>query len=264
LGLHLYLVIHNGISEPPKVGEKVDRKNYRAKYKKLVEEGGVPFWPDIAWRDVVFAFIVIVGVVIIANLFNPHPLSKPPDPSIIDAVPRPDWWLLWDFAVLALMPPGIENIVMIGSILALVVALFSLPFLAPYGERHPARRPLSVAFVVVVMTVIGVLTMAGAKARWSPAFDAKPLPESVIGASSGQVYEGGQLFYQRGCEYCHTVDGYGGTRGPNLSTIGNQRTTPELTIRILNGGINMPAFASVLDPSEVEALVAFLESRRSY
>jgi ubiquinol-cytochrome c reductase cytochrome b subunit len=33
-------------------------------------------------------------------------------------------------------------------------------------------------------------------------------------------------------------------------------------IRIVNGGGNMPAFGSSLKPPEIDALVAFLESRK--
>jgi ubiquinol-cytochrome c reductase cytochrome b subunit len=35
-----------------------------------------------------------------------------------------------------------------------------------------------------------------------------------------------------------------------------------MIIRIVNGGGNMPAFASSLKPPEVDALVAFLQSRK--
>jgi ubiquinol-cytochrome c reductase cytochrome b subunit len=263
IGVHLYLVVRNGITEPPKVGRPVDPKTYRAWYKELLERSGVPFWPDIAWRDVVFAVSVIGIVIVLAIVFGGPRLSQPPDPAIVQAVPRPDWYLLWYFAVLALMPPGIEAYIMVGAPLLLIVGLIAVPLLASRGERHPARRPWAVLFVAIAVTAIGVLTWQGATSPWSPDFEAQPLPEQVIGISSGPVYEGGQLFNQRGCEYCHTVDGYGGTRGPNLSTIGDRWDTEQLTVQILHGGINMPAFGSILKPSEVQALVAFLESRKS-
>ena len=40
--------------------------------------------------------------VLLALGISDHPrLSDPPDPTIIKAYPRPDWYLLWYFAVLA-------------------------------------------------------------------------------------------------------------------------------------------------------------------
>ena len=35
-----------------------------------------------------------------------------------------------------------------------------------------------------------------------------------------------------------------------------------MIIRIVNGGVNMPAFGSTLKPEEIEALTAFLQSRK--
>jgi uncharacterized protein YaiE (UPF0345 family) len=47
----------------------------------------------------------------LAIFVGPPALDKPPDPSILQADPRPDWYLLWYFAVLALIPPKIEGYV---------------------------------------------------------------------------------------------------------------------------------------------------------
>ena len=109
LGFHLYLVIHNGISEPPRAGHPVDPRTYRRWYADLLAREGQPFWPDAAWRDVVFGFLVVVTIVALAVIIGPEPLGKPPDPTIIGASPRPDWFLLWYYALLSVAPRWSEN-----------------------------------------------------------------------------------------------------------------------------------------------------------
>lgn len=262
-GLHIYLVIRHGVSEPPKRGRPVDPKTYRSWYQNLLDREGVPFWPDVGWRDAVFSVAMILVVVVLALVLGPLPLGKPPDPTIIQANPRPDWYLLWYFAVLALIPPITENYVIIGAPLLAGIVLLALPFLFNRGERTPVRRPWAYGIVISVVLMIGTLTVIGQQSPWSPDFTAQPLPESVIGASSGPIYEGAQLFHKKGCEYCHNIGGYGGHRGPNLTYIGDVLTRQEMTIRILNGGPLMPAFASNITPEELTLILDFLQSRKA-
>jgi ubiquinol-cytochrome c reductase cytochrome b subunit len=56
--------------------------------------------------------------------------------------------------------------------------------------------------------------------------------------------------------------GGGGRRGPDLTYVGDKLTPDNMIIRIVNGGGNMPAFGSSLKSQELDALVAFLESRK--
>jgi ubiquinol-cytochrome c reductase cytochrome b subunit len=263
LGLHLMLVMRHGISEPPKPGDTVDPKTYRKKYEALLVKDGVPFWPDAAWRDAVFAFLVVGGIIGLALIVGPPALDKPPDPSLTDASPRPDWYLLWYFAVLSLCPPDLETFVILAAPLVVGGFLFSAPLISNKGERSARRRPWAIAIVVSSVLMIGSLWIVGARSNWSPNFAAPPLSQAIVGVADGPVAAGARAFHDRGCLNCHLIEGEGGRRGPDLSRIGDLLTKDQLVIRISNGGKNMPAFAAILRPDELEELVLFLQSRKA-
>ncbi|MBM3461515.1 MAG: cytochrome B6 [Armatimonadetes bacterium] len=262
VGLHLWLVLRNGISEPPVKGRPVDPKTYREWYHNLVKRDGVPFFPDAAWRDMVFGASMLSLVALAALVWGPPELTNPPDPSLLNADPRPDWYLLWYFALLALLPHGTEDYFLIYGPLLAGLWLFIVPFIRPYGERHPAKRPWAVASVMLVVIMIAVLGVEGNRSPWSPDFEAKPLPASIVGTDVGPVAEGALIWHKKGCENCHNISGFGGRRGPDLTFIGDKLTEDQLTLRIINGGYNMPAFAGNISHNDLRSLVAFLKSRR--
>ena len=262
VGVHLYLVLRNGISEMPRSGHPVDPKTYRGWYQDMLDRVGIPFWPDAAWRDVVFGVLVVLTVVTLAIVVGPPELTKPPDPSIINASPRPDWYLLWYFALLALIPKGLEDYLILYGPLVFGALLITLPFFAGRGERSPARRPWAIGVVLIAIMMIATLWIEGQRSPWSPDFTAKPLSASIVGVTSGPVADGASLFHKKGCEYCHQIAGNGGLRGPDLSTVANRLTRDQITIRIVNGAPNMPAYGGMLKPGDLSALVEFLASRK--
>ncbi len=263
VGLHLWLVLRHGVSEPPKPGKPVDPRTYRQEYKTLLEKTGHPFWPYAAWRDVVFCVGLIVVVAALALSLGAPALGKPPDPSIVAASPRPDWYLLWYFAILALLPPGTEQYFMVFGPLLAGLILIALPFFSNQ-EASAVRASVRGRVVAVLMTVIMIVTLwvAGAKSPWSPNFDAQPLSASVVGATSGPVFVGAQLFHSKGCLNCHLIGEDGGRRGPALTDVANRLSEKQMILRISNGGVNMPAYAANLSPADMDALVAFLQSRK--
>ena len=262
VGVHLYLVVHLGISEPPKAGMRVDPDTYRAQYDELLEREGVPFWPDAAWRDVVFAIGVIVVLAVLAIVIGPKEIGKPADPTNIQIYPRPDWYFLWYFALLALIPPKIETWVIVGFPLVIIILLILVPFLGDKGERSPNRRPWVLGIVGLAVVSMIILTVQGDHAPWSPVIQPTAVPASITKSLPPDAQAGATLFEQQGCLSCHTVGGVGGQRGPNLTTVGSRLSPDQMTWRILNGGTNMPAYGSTLSPQQLQQLIAFLRAQQ--
>jgi ubiquinol-cytochrome c reductase cytochrome b subunit len=261
VGFHLYLVLHNGISEPPVAGRPVEPASYRAWYRDIIQRRGKPYFPDSAWREIVIAVLIIVVVVVLAVVIGPKTLTGAPDPTDVKVNPRPDWYLLWAFALLAVIPPAIEDYVIVIGPLLIAVVLIALPFVAGRGERSPRRRPWALAVVATAVVGMGALLYTGQKAPWAPDFSTQPLTAQEVGASSGAVYEGSQLFFGLGCQYCHGVDGRGGTRGPNLTDVSKRLSESDIRQRILTGPDGMPSYSGSISEEQLNALVAFLESR---
>jgi len=262
LGFHLFLVLKNGISEPPKSGRPVVPSKYKIWYDKMLKEKGVPFWPYAVWRDIAFGLLVIVVIVLLAIFVGPPKLESPPNPANINAVPKPDWYLLWIYALFALMPRAIESyFIAFGPVLVGLV-LFLLPVIFNKGERSPYRRPWAFIIVLFIVTMVGTLWYQGVLSPWSPDFNAKPLTGKIIGSVSSEAIIGADLMYKKSCLYCHKISGDGGLRGPDLTNVGNRLTESQLKIKIVNGGGNMPAFGGNLSSGELKALVTFLMTRR--
>jgi ubiquinol-cytochrome c reductase cytochrome b subunit len=262
IGVHLYLVIKDGISEPPVPGKPVRRATYKREYNRILREEGEPFFPDAVWKDVIIAVVVVGVILALAIVVGPSTLDKPPDPTQIEAYPRPDWYFLSYFAVLALIPPAVESYVILGAPLLAGFAMLVLPFIANQGERAPSRRPWAVATIGFVFTAVVVLTLAGARAPWSPLLGAqKPqaLPARVLQGASPEAQHGAQIFQQKDCVSCHMVAGVGGQRGPDLTHVGTRLTRDELTWRILGGGNNMPAYGGNISPQDLQNVLTFLQ-----
>ena len=262
VGLHLWLVIRNGISEPAKAGQVVDPRTYRQWYKNALKMDGVSFWPYAAWRDAIFSGGVILIIVAAAVLFGAPQLGKYPDPSVVNTQPKPDWYLLWIYALFALMPPEIESYVMFFGPVLFFFLLFSLPFLSNKRQRSPIKRPWAVVGSAAVVVIISALLVAGTKAHFAPAFHTKSLPASILNSHDTLAVMGGVLFEQKACLYCHKMADRGGRVGPDLTHVANRMNEQEMMIRIVNGARNMPAYGSSLSKDELTRLIAFLKSRK--
>src|SRR4051794_19946690 len=267
LGLHLWLVLKRGISTPPAPGRPVDPATYDAEYEEELKHG-VPFLGDAMLKDMFFSAMLAIAVVALAAYAGPKGPTGPADPALGGANPRPEWPFLWLFALLSLSPPEAETFIILVFPLILIAALFLVPFVSNRGERAPSRRPVTVLAVIVIYTALGVLTYQGAPSPWSPqmtAWSGEPVPERLVRNSTPLRLQGAALFQSKDCRNCHALDGTGGRRGPDLTTIGTRLTRGQLIDQISNGtpgGGNMPAYGKQISPAEMTALVEFLADLR--
>jgi ubiquinol-cytochrome c reductase cytochrome b subunit len=263
VGLHLLLVLKVGINEWPMPGRLVRRETYRAEYEAQVRADGVSFVPDAAKRDLVFGGVIILALIACAAVFGPIGPGGEPDPTIIDTVPAPDFFFLWIYAALALLPAYLETPLLLTAPVIGIGVLLALPFISGTGEKSWRRRPVSVLIVTMVLLTIGTLTYLGTFAPWSPVMDAwsaLPTPAAYLKERSPLELQGALLVQAKQCRNCHSLGGEGGRRGPALDDVATRLTHDQLIRQVLQGGGEMPAYGKSLRPPEVTALVAFLET----
>ena len=263
IGIHLLLVLKLGINEWPMPGRIVRRATYMQEYHELTKKDGVPFVPGAIAKDLIFSGFVLLALAACALLFGPFGPSGQPDPTIIQTVPKPDYFFLWLYAVLSLLPPSLETpALLIGPVIALAV-LFGLPFMAGEGEKSWQRRPIAVLTILLLAVGLGTFTHLAGIAPWSPVMNAwskDPIPAEYLKERSAMERQGALVFQAMQCHNCHALGGEGGERGPALDRVALQLTYDQLVRQVIQGGGNMPAYGKNLNPAETAALVAFLET----
>jgi ubiquinol-cytochrome c reductase cytochrome b subunit len=265
VSLHLRLVLTKGVSEYPTPGTIVRKESYETEYEKLVHETGVPFVPHVIGKDLIFGGAVTLAIVACAVVLGPAGPSGPPDPALIHTAPKPDFYFLSIFAVLALLPPYTETFLLLTAPVVGIALLMLLPFMSGVGEKSPRRRPVAVLTVVMALLILGVLAWLGRSAPWSPVMDAwssMPVPVQYVQGRSPLERRGASLIQSKQCRNCHALDGGGGLRGPALDGVARRLTRDQLIRQVIQGGGNMPAYGKNLKPAEVTALVAFMETLR--
>jgi len=211
---------------------KQEQEAYKEKYKKAKEKG-VPFFPDIIFKDTVVSLIVFIILVALVYFLG-APLEERANPSDTNYTPRPEWYFLFLFQLLKYFPGNLE---VVGAMILpglFITFLLLLPFIDKSPYRHYFKRPFASIMAVLVVAGIGTLTYLAAT-------EAAPPKEAVVVDQAASLYA-------KNCANCH---GQGISFPPGadlhqLITAGNHQ--------------GMPAWGGDLSSDEIDMLVGFLIS----
>jgi ubiquinol-cytochrome c reductase cytochrome b subunit len=263
VGLHVWMVIVLGINDWPTPGRIVRRSTYLKEYDELAHKDGIPFVPGAVWKDLMFSAAILLAVALCAALLGPFGPTGIPDPTIIQTVPKPDFFFLWLYTILSFLPANLETPFILIAPAIGILFLLALPLFAGEGEKSWRRRPIAVLSVMVLAVGFAVCEQLGTYTPWSPKMEAwsgDTVPVKYVHAATPLGRQGQIVFQEKQCRNCHMIGGSGGERGPALDGVATHLTYDQLVRQVLQGGGNMPAYGKNLSPSEVTALVAFLET----
>jgi ubiquinol-cytochrome c reductase cytochrome b subunit len=261
------MVLKLGVNEWPMPGRIVRRETYEAEYHELTHKDGLPFVPAAIWKDLVFSAAILLAVAACAAVWGPYGPTGAPDPTIINTVPKPDFFFLWLYTVLSFLPPELETPFLLIVPPIAVAILVALPFVAGIGEKSWWRRPVAVFSVMFIAICFGVFTHLGTYTPWSPimnAWSGAPIPVELLQNRTPLERQGANVFQQKQCRNCHQLGGLGGQRGPALDTVATRLNEDQMIRQVLQGGGNMPAYGAALSPAETTALVAYLKTLRPH
>jgi ubiquinol-cytochrome c reductase cytochrome b subunit len=241
----------------------VSRETYIQEYHELTHKDGIAFFPYAIWKDFVFSAGILLAVAVCAAIFGPYGPTGTPDPTIIQTVPKPDYFFLWIYSILSFLPVWMETPFMLVAPVIGIGFMLVLPFIAGVGEKSWYRRPVAVLSVASLAVIWGTLTHLATYEPWSPKMEAwsgDAVPVQYIRNRTPLELQGANVLQEKQCRNCHALAGQGGQRGPALDGVADRLTEDQLIRQVLQGGGNMPAYGKNLTPPQVTALVAFLET----
>ncbi len=211
---------------------KQEKQEYLEQYKKDKEKG-VPFFPDILFKDAVISLVVFILLIGLAYFIG-APLEAPANPADTAYTPRPEWYFLFLFQLLKYFPGSLEVVGVVVIPTIAILMLFMLPFLDSNKLRHFRGRPLVTS--ITLLGLIGVTFLSIQSYRDTP-----PPSEATPGDPTAALYA-------KNCAGCH---------GPSISV----QPGSNLHAIIAQGGHEgMPAWSGDLTNEQIDALAGFILS----
>jgi mono/diheme cytochrome c family protein len=210
-----------------------EKQQYLEKYKHQ-KEAGVPFFPDIIFKDAVVSLLILIVLVALAYFLG-APLDARADPGDANYTPRPEWYFLFLFQLLKYFPGKLEVVGVILIPTLVILALVLLPFIDRSSRRYFATRPVVVG--ITSLMVVGVIGLTLQSVRETP-------PPAV--AEQGDPVA---FLYAKNCAPCHGAQ-IDVPQGVNLHNVIAQGVH----------GVGMPAWSADLTSDQIDALAGFILS----
>jgi mono/diheme cytochrome c family protein len=209
-----------------------EKQEYLEHYKAQKEKG-VPFYPDILYKDAVISLVIFL-ILIALTYFLGAPLEEQANPSDTTYTPRPEWYFLFLFQLLKYFPGSLEVIGVVLLPTIAIILLFLLPLLDRSPLRHYRNRILVVGVTLAIMAGIFVLT--GSSIQETP-----PPVEAAQGDPTAALYA-------TNCAACHgpTISVGAGTNLHNVIAQGKHE--------------GMPAWSADLTSDQIDSLAGFILS----
>ncbi|MGD2050380.1 MAG: c-type cytochrome, partial [Chloroflexota bacterium] len=209
-----------------------DKQAYLEKYRQAKEKG-VPFFPNILFKDAIAALLVFILLAALA-FFIGAPLEERANPADTSYTPRPEWYFLFLFQLLKYFPPELEVVAVVVIPTLAILLLFLLPVFDRGPKRYFTSRPLITAVTIILSFGVVWLTVLSVR-------EAPPPSEVDTGDQTASLYT-------TNCAGCH------GTELPNA-------TDTNLHEVIAQGKHeDMPAWSADLTADEIDALVGYILS----
>src|SRR3990172_6867914 len=155
-----------------------EKQEYLEQYHQAKEKG-LPFYPDILFKDAVVSLLVFIILVALAT-FVGAPLEARADPADTSYTPRPEWYFLFLFQLFKYFPGELEVVGVVVLPTLAVILLFLLPFLDRSPRRHFTATPLIIGGASLVVVAIGVLTFLSYREAPPPAEAAEGDPTAAL------------------------------------------------------------------------------------
>lgn len=153
LVLHLTLVHQQGLADPTGASDPADKAGAG---DTLPKKKLLPFFPNYMLDEFIAWYVMLAVLVILASLF-PAGLEEPANPLRTPEHAKPEWYFLFLYQGLKLVPRLIGVII---PLIGIVVLLF-LPVIDRNPDVVPRKRPIAITIGVITCVAIIVLTIWG-------------------------------------------------------------------------------------------------------